>query len=262
MSVASYLDSTASSLIPASSEQDSISRSIATLQSRLSSYFGDQVVAQIQFGSSTRLTMLPRSADEHSDVDYMVVFKNADNLKPQTFMDRLRRFAEAKYSTSEIYQSSPTIVLNLNHIKFELVPAYHAWGSTYYIPAPAKSFTEWLTTDPAAFNSTLDTANGQYGYKIKPLIRLLKYWNAQSGYVYSSYEFEQWVAGRMFGGLSSLRDYLFATVPNLQEPWAMAQWKLDKIRRAKEIVRQTQWYESQAMPNTAETEIKKLVPAR
>lgn len=262
MSVASHLDSTASSLIPDANERESITRSISTLKSRLAAYFEDQIVAQIQFGSSTRMTMLPRSADAHSDVDYMVVFKNSDNLKPQTFMDRLRRFATAKYSTSEIYQSNPTIVLNLNHIMFELVPAYHSWGSTYYIPAPAKSFTEWLTTDPAGFNTTLDAANGLYGYKIKPLIRLLKYWNAQSGYVYSSYEFEHWIAGRVFGGLSSVRDYLFATVPDLPEPWGAAQWRLDKIRRAKEIVRQTRWYESQSMPSTAEKEIKKLIPVR
>jgi len=54
----------------------------------------------------------------------MVIFNIYDGQgKPQTYLDRLRELAEVKYSTSEISQSNPTIVLALNHIKFELVPA-------------------------------------------------------------------------------------------------------------------------------------------
>ena len=93
----------------------------------------DNIEEKFNFGSYTRVTILQRKADEESDVDYMVVFDNSNNYTPQTFLDRLKRFAETKYSTSEIYQSSPTIVLELNNIKFELVPAYKNLA-TYYIP--------------------------------------------------------------------------------------------------------------------------------
>ena len=39
----------------------------------------------------------------NSDVDYMLIFDNSDNKKPQSFLDRIKKFAETKYSTSEIH---------------------------------------------------------------------------------------------------------------------------------------------------------------
>ena len=89
--------------------------------------------------------------DANSDVDYMFVFKN-DWSKPQTFLNRIRRFVEQCYSTSEIAQSNPTIVLNLNHIRFELVPAVQGLFGNLQIPAKASDYNEWLGTDPTGFN--------------------------------------------------------------------------------------------------------------
>lgn len=111
---------------------------------------------------------MPRKVDENSDVDYMIVFDNSNNYKPQTFLDRLKRFAETKYSTSEIYQSSPTIVLELNKIKFELVPAYNSWG-TYYIPDGNGG---WMPTYPNDFNDKLTETNNNNSYKILFLLNI------------------------------------------------------------------------------------------
>jgi tRNA nucleotidyltransferase (CCA-adding enzyme) len=106
------------------------------------------------FGSNTRGTILPRKVDSKSDVDYMVIFDNSGNKKPQAFLDRLKKFTEVKYSTSERSQSYPTIVLNLNHIKFELVPAYvySSYSSGYYIPKKGYLGDEWIFTDPSDLN--------------------------------------------------------------------------------------------------------------
>ena len=81
----------------------------------------------------------------------MVVFNNGFGYKPETFFRKLKDFAKAKYSTSEIYRDSPTIVLELNHIKFELVPAYSSssyWSKQYNIPAPRSAYADWIPTDP------------------------------------------------------------------------------------------------------------------
>ena len=122
MSVNSHLTSTGSSLVLSSTESGSISTSISTLSTRLNSWFGNTITQDFQFGSSVRGTILPRSADSRSDIDYMVVFNTSDGKKkPQTYLDRLRKFAENKYSSSDIKQSSPTLVLSLNHISFCLL---------------------------------------------------------------------------------------------------------------------------------------------
>jgi hypothetical protein len=203
--------------------------------------------------------MLTRRGDEDSDVDHMCVFDNVDRLKPQTFLDRLRRFAEHAYSSSEIYQSRPTLVLNLNHIRFELAAAYRAWG-TYYIPAPSSSFVEWMTTDPNGFNGQLDAKNRACGFLIKPVIRLLKYWNARGGRIYDSFELEQRIVGQHYWPATQLKHYVYKAVEWLPEQFGMSQEALRRIRRAKQLVRSAVELERQGNATAAEREIAELFP--
>jgi len=261
MSVLSHLNNTASSLVLSSSEKSSIDTSISTLKTRLNIWFGSDVKEQIKFGSSTRGTILPRKADERSDIDYMIVFDNADNYKPQTFIDRLKTFAENKYSRSEIHQSHPTVVLELNHIKFDLVPAYRSDNllNTLYIPAPATDFTDWTSTDPNGFNQKLTSKNNNNNSQIKPMIRLVKYWNASNGYVYESFGLEQDLVGQLYFFCTNLKDYLFSAIDGLST-WGLSQTKTNKVKRAKDIVAQVKEFERMEMPDKAESEIKKLIP--
>jgi hypothetical protein len=260
MTVATHLTSVVATLYPSKQERESIASSLASLYVRLYVHFPkEDMKQQIQFGSSTRDTMLARKGDPQSDVDYMVVFNNTDNLKPQTFLDRLKRFAEKSYSTSEIKQSHPTVKLILNHIIFELVPAYRNYG-TLYIPAPATTYSDWINTDPNAFNAQLEETNKNNSSQIKPMIRLLKYWNAKKNYVYNSYALEQWAVNNYYAATGSLRNYFFEAVNDLREEYGMAQWQRDAIQRAKDIVRETKRLEQADMPYSAEIEIKKLIP--
>lgn len=156
MSVLSFLTDTASSAVLSTTEQSSITTSITTLQSRMALHFDSGVIAQhFRFGSSTRGTILPRSMDEQSDIDYMVVFSDG-SATPQTYLNRLKTFVEKRYGSSEIYQSSPTIVLELNHIKFDLVPATKTWLGELQIPNGSGG---WMTTNPNDFNATLEAKN-------------------------------------------------------------------------------------------------------
>ncbi len=208
MSVNSYLEDLGSALILSSLEKSNITTSVDTIKSRLSSYFGSDVIEKKLYGSYVRETILPRKADENSDVDLMVVFNNSNGYQPQSFLNRLKNFAEHYYSRSEIYQSSPTIVLELSHIKFELTPAYKNYGM-YYIP---KSSTEWMYTDPDGFYSKLTECNKNNHYKIKPVVRLLKHWNIQKNYRdLASFELEKKVAEELmyaYFSCTSYTDYL------------------------------------------------------
>ncbi|MBS0426561.1 MAG: nucleotidyltransferase [Proteobacteria bacterium] len=257
MSVISYLDARASGAVLSTDEQSSINTSIATIKTRLTSYFGTALSAQLRFGSSTRGTILPRRMDAHSDIDYMVVFAQG-GATPQTYLDRLRRFAEQYYSTSDIKQSSPSLVLQLNHIKFDLVPALSVWGTTYQIP---NGPTAWKNTDPNDFNGQLDALNQKEMYKIKPMIRLLKYWNAEAGYVYDAYSLEKYVVSLSYYGVINICDYLFTAFDNLYLGSEQAQWRKDKLQRAKDIIAEVRSLERDGYPNLADAEVKKLIPA-
>ncbi|WP_425391700.1 SMODS domain-containing nucleotidyltransferase [Ekhidna sp.] len=258
MSVLNHLKTTASNLVLSDTEKSSINTSISTLRIRLNDWFGSSSITQLKFGSSTRGTILPRKADQKSDIDYMIIFNNDAGYKPQTFIDRLRKFAQNKYNTSQIAQSHPTVVLSLNHIKFDLVPAYEDWWSKY-IPAPKSDYTDWLSTSPNDFNKELTDKNDSNYSLIKPMIRLVKYWNAQNGYVYDSYELEKSLVANGYWSCFNLKDYFFSAIDDLST-WNLPQYKTDKVERAKRIVQDTKTYEQADMAYQAENEIKKIIP--
>lgn len=256
MSVLSYLEKRASDAVLSSDEKSSISTSITTLKTHLNSHFGSKVSEHFQFGSSTRGTILPRAMDTRSDIDYMVVFSES-GYTPQTYLDRLKRFVEIYYSRSEIYQSSPTVVLELNHIKFDLVPALSTgWGS-YNIP---RGPNNWQPTNPNDFNSTLENFNRNNSYLIKPTIRLAKFWNAKNNYVFESFAFEKWLLSQYFYRCTNQRDYLFSVFDALSATSPSEQWRRDKIERAKKIIADARQLERDNMPYSAESEVKKLIP--
>lgn len=256
LSVLSYLERRASDAVLSGSEKDSINKSVATLQARLDLHFGSDLKNHFRFGSSTRGTILPRSMDERSDIDYMIVFRDG-NSAPQTYLNRLRRFVEKYYSASEIYQSSPTIVLELNHIKFDLVPAIEDFLDNLQIPNGSGG---WMSTDPKGFNKKLEDKNKNNYNLIKPTIRLAKYWNVNNGYLYESFSFEKWIVDLSFWHHTNLKDYLFAVFDNLSTDYENTQWRKDKIALAKCIVAQVRDFERQGRTYSAEQEIKKLIP--
>lgn len=255
MTVNSYLTSRASSAVLSTAEQGSINTSVSTLQTRLKSYFDTNLSTHFRFGSSTRGTILPRSMDADSDIDYMIVFKEG-GYTPQTYLNRLRKFVDTYYASSDVKQSSPTIVLELNHIKFDLVPALsNVWGG-YQIPNGPNA---WQATNPNDFNASLTAKNASNHSLIKPTIRLMKFWNAQNGYVFDSYGLEKWIVEQSYWLISTQRDYLFSTFDKLQTP-TDTQWRKERVERAKKIVSDTRALEAAGYPVSAETEIKKLIP--
>lgn len=255
MSVLSFLTDTANKAVLSSTEQSSIATSISTLQTRIGLHFANGIIKQhFRFGSSTRGTILPRSMDEHSDIDYMIVFSE-NNATPQTYLNRLKAFVEKYYSSSDIRQSSPTIVLELNHIKFDLVPATTTWLGVLQIPNGSGG---WMTTNPNDFNSMLEAKNKEHKSLIKPTIRLFKYWNTTAGFPFQSFEMEKWTCGLGFWFLSNQKDYFLSLIENLNTNSSYSLQVNNEITRAKNIVANARKHEKNQMPVTAENEIKKL----
>ena len=261
MSAATHLHSLSSSLVLSEGEKSSINTSVSTLHSRLASYFGDSVTEDFKFGSYTRGTILPRKADSQSDVDYMVVFNDGSSYKPQTLLSRLKAFAEKKYSTSEIRQSSPTMVLELSHIRFELVPAYKPWlGGGYYIPSPSSNFSDWTHTTPNDFNTSLSTANQSANNYLKPAIRLLKYWNGLRDYPFASFSLEKWCAEQWLFDKSSVKAIFFTLGLALKSEWDMSQKakaSVDSLHKAIDAIRDD---DANGYTHSAEMKAKKLLP--
>ncbi|MDQ3192224.1 MAG: nucleotidyltransferase domain-containing protein [Bacteroidota bacterium] len=194
-----------------SKEREYIDQKITNFHTSIHSYFGDNISEVQIFGSYKRDTILPRKFDEESDIDVLIVFNQAQNeYKPETYRNRLKKFAEKKYSTTKILKDHPSVVLEMSSIKFDLVPCrlYRGFFSTTY-QIPSKE-GDWMDTYPKAFNEKLTSVNNKYDSIVKPIIRLLKRWNAYNSYPYATFELEQIVADLNFNNDNLQKGFLYA----------------------------------------------------
>lgn len=258
MSVLTYLTSLSSQLVLSTEERISIGVSLGFLKTKLSNWsHSSDIQEQAVFGSYDRDTILPRKYDDGSDVDYMIVFKNPNNYQPETFRGWLKKFAEEKYTRSEIYLDYPTTVLELSHIKFELVPAIKPMWGTYMIPDNTTIFSKWQSTNPFTLKNTITEAS-KINHNIRPLIRVMKYWNVLNGKPYASYELEQKIANMPFWYSKNLEECFYFFVEALIPEYSMSQSKKNAVNKLKNVARQAQYYKHMGWDGLAENEIKMI----
>lgn len=216
-----------------SKERASITTSLFTLESRLNAEYGYRIDELLTFGSYTRDTILPRRYDYKSDVDLMIIYNTTlfPDKTEATYRKNLKKFTEKWYHSSQIYKSFPTVVLELNHIKFDLVPAVKQntfWGTEkLYIP---DTDGYWQETNPLEFKSILTRVNSSNNSIIKPLIRIMKGWNAKAKYPFASYDLEQIIAGMRFSYGSDLHDGFFQIVNQIPYPNNSKDNKVDSLK--------------------------------
>src|SRR5690606_27804775 len=106
-------------------ERQRINTSLSQLEEVLSRHLSGRIKELIRFGSYTRNTILPRRYDSKSDIDMLVVFDTTcGRLMPDTYRQNILNALAAAYPRSVVKKSFPTVRLELNHIMFDVVPAY------------------------------------------------------------------------------------------------------------------------------------------
>lgn len=263
MSVNTYLVRVARSLVLDANESSSIKKSIETLENRLLNWSKyDEVSGHRVFGSFSKETILPRWADEESDVDYMLIFDYYKHqYKAQTYLDWVKEFVSSKYTTSDIYQDYPTMVLELNHIKFEISPGIRMWGDTlpyYQIPAPKSSIVEWINTNPFTDIERLTKKNSEEHYYIKRLARVLKYINVKLGRPLKSYRIEEYLITKVFWGDSTFADYFFHAIKDFPY-WEAPTYMQDRIKHFIASANSIKEDDDAGYHNIAESNLAKLI---
>ena len=103
------------------------------------------------------------------------------------------------------------MTLKLGHIKYDLVPAKEETifrTPNLYIPNKGG---DWQQTDPNDVKTKLTEANTKYNSIIRPIIRLMKGWNASKGYPYDSYELELFLTSLNFYGDDVQKGFVFTS---------------------------------------------------
>jgi predicted nucleotidyltransferase len=195
-------------------ERDKIKASLGQLEKVLKAKIGANVKEFVRFGSFTRNTILPRKYDPMSDVDLMVVFNTSlSKLTPGWYRQKLYNMISEAYPLSISKKDFPVVKLELNHIMFDIVPAYSEQGSWsnrnyYYIPDARDG---WRETTPNDVNESLQQENQRYGNNtVRNVIRLCKHWNAMKNYPFESYLMEKEILRLNFYNENTYSGFLYA----------------------------------------------------
>lgn len=183
-------------------ERDRILASLNQLEKVLKDKLQGNIYQFLRFGSYTRNTILPRKYDPQSDIDLMVIFNTFNGVKTAgTYRKYLLDVVTNSYPNSISKKDFPVVKLELNHIMFDIVPAYiseNFLGKTYYIPDNRDG---WRSTVPNDLNTNLADTNQRIGNNIiRNIIRLCKHWNASANYPLESYLMEKQILNITFWG--------------------------------------------------------------
>ena len=212
-----YLATLAKKLSVTKEEREKIDTSINYLKGKVWERFQDRLDKVEVFGSYDRDTSLSPSIDQNADVDILVIFKTND-YQPNTFLNHLNEFAKNLYQRSDVSPDHPAITIELNHVKFELVPAY--WEVNTFsdddlmIPAPRNKEIKWIETEPQKLKEDLERKNNRENQMITPLVILVKYLNYLHGKPYDSYIIEQFAISRSYPD-SGLKNYLYEIINDM-----------------------------------------------
>lgn len=92
----------------------------------------------------------------------------------------LESFANAiryRYRLSSVFGQRRSVRLQLFHLDIDVVPAIIHPDNPKYIYIPDKEANEWIVSSPLLHAENATSVNKFQGGKLKPLVKLLKYWN-------------------------------------------------------------------------------------
>ncbi len=256
-----YLQTLSENLSLSVSEKEKIEKSITVLKHKIAQVLFDDGLREVKpFGSYDRETLLSRNIDLESDVDLLVVF-DQKRWQSQTYLSKLKQFSLDNYPQSEHYQDYPTIALELDHIKFELVPCIYKAGGfieseKYLIPSKKGSTLEWIRTEPNEIKEKISKVKDKD--KLIRMILLFKYWNIVNLSSYKTYQVERFVIHH-FDSSEPLVDNFFRLIMELSD-WNSNQRQIDTNRIAKAHRKNVKTLLEHEMSDYALTELKKMIP--
>jgi len=133
-------------------------------------------------GSYRRHTMIGPLA--RADVDLFCILDPGYH-RPSgqaALLDVVRKaLREAYPRTPRISPSGQAVTIHFTDFIVEVVPAFHRRGGGFLIPSSTEA--RWIETDPKVHEAFIASANAKHDGKLVPLIKMIKAWNRNSGFV-------------------------------------------------------------------------------
>jgi tRNA nucleotidyltransferase (CCA-adding enzyme) len=255
MDVNSYYLELAKSLKFSTDRRQRIDTSIEYFKQKIWGEFQDRLLEVVVFGSYSRETNICN--DDEEDVDIVVIYKTRE-LQPDTYLKQIKTFCEDTYNRSKIYQDHPTIVIDMEHIKFEIVPSVYVSTGVVKIPAPKSKELRWVNTNPKELLTKVQTKDRNNKNLIIPVIRILKYWNTLNDRTFTSFQIEKAIIEKPYTS-TTIREYVSSAIAAIEEIATNDKQK-NAIKNLKEKIRRVRLLETNNFNEYIELELKKFLP--
>jgi hypothetical protein len=176
-------------------QEDNIKGSLSNLESSLkdkeSGLFIDRTFTTGSYDRDTNIRPL-------DDIDIFAVLKFDDwkdeygNLpNPQSVLTKFRTYLNGLNDYKDkVKQDRPCVTVKLSDKDFDILPSFAQSGGGYLIPN--YDLQSWTHTYPEQLSKDLDEIHKLRNYRLKPLIKAIKYWNREkNNKIIASYHIEE-----------------------------------------------------------------------
>ncbi|MFN8295986.1 MAG: hypothetical protein U0T69_07305 [Chitinophagales bacterium] len=132
-----------------------------------------------------------------NDIDIFAVLKfedwkdqNGTYPTPQSVLTKIKNYLNAQNDYKDkVFQDRPCVTLELSDKNFDIMPSFEQIGGGYLIPN--HDLSSWTFSNPEQLTTDLDQTHKLKNYKLKPIIKAIKYWNRENGKIIPSYHIEE-----------------------------------------------------------------------
>lgn len=175
-------------------QEDTINTATNNLSNHLTKDENDlNIESTFVNGSYERDTMI-RPLD---DVDIFAVLNRDEwtdeygNLpKPQAVLTKIKnKLNSISDYKDKVTQDRPCVTVTLKAINFDVLPSFEESYGGYLIPS--YDLESWTYSYPEQLTKNLNDAHGKNDYKLKDVIKAVKYWNRENNKLIPSFQIEE-----------------------------------------------------------------------
>lgn len=106
-------------------------------------------------------------------------FGLSDFPQPNKVLETFARAIRLRYPQSSVFTQRRSVRLQLYHLDIDVVPAVEDIGDPEIIYIPDVQEGSWISTSPKKHSAQATRVNQARDGRLKPLIKLLKFWNSR-----------------------------------------------------------------------------------
>ncbi len=226
-----YIKDLAYSIAPQPIERASIESFLSVVEEKLLNSFENELEQCISIGAYARETAIRYTIDKESDFDLLLLFKNENDLEGFNLKkEAIIKFISKNYTQSE--EVTKDLKVQMKFGKVDLIPAVVSFQND--IPKlfiANKNKSSWVQKNPLTFDEFINKKNEESSFTLKPIIRLLKYWNISHGRYFTTESLEEFAANR----ISSVHSLQAEIVHILEQVPVLLKENIKSIRVLQEL---------------------------